>query len=67
LRWVARSSRLLDQRELGAILDDLRWMNLLRAARNPCSGGLNVMTFVLIALAFVGVAFVAIWFDRPHP
>jgi len=24
------------------------------------------MTFVLIAFAFVGVTFVAVWADRPH-
>jgi len=41
-------------------------MNLLRTACNPCSGGLNVMTFVLIVFAFVGVTFIAVWYDRPH-
>jgi hypothetical protein len=41
-------------------------MNLLRVACNQWSGGFDVMTFVLIVFAFVGVASVAIWCDRPH-
>ena len=41
-------------------------LNLWHVACNPWSGGFDIVTFVLIAFAFVGVAFVAVWCDRPH-
>jgi hypothetical protein len=41
-------------------------LNLWRVACNSYSEGFDIMNFVLIVFAFISVAFVAVWYDRPH-